>query len=784
MKKINKFCRLKLHFLHLFLMFMILLFASCSHDSGSSSKSTVSASRQITVAVVLPLSGETGQSERYHRVAEWYKSTLKTTMNDSGFSKPFSFNFEWYDEEKEELATLATTLANRDDVFAIVGPLYSDHVNTFAEKCFKKKKTLIAPCASSESVIRSFAINSADDDKSEPFLWALTETDVSQAEALLAKAKSFGGTTVSLISGADLYGRTFFSWVPFLAAELGLTMKENVRYTSEYTRTDEDKDGYQLGTAAVPIADAADTALSSGADYVICALSSYEDAEAILNKRQELGDSAPKLLFTDNAFVADFLTKFGDKTEGVEGCAPYADPTSGFAVDYKARFGVTPVVGEAHLYDSLLLCGFAAAQCIKNDDTGTSKFPNKTVNDAIKAFNGSGQTGQPSWNLFGMMLTMKSIDNNQLLKINGATGALSFDSETLTSSLRTVYVHWIVADGQFHNLDFTSSKGGGRTAGNRASWEWSVAFEKVKGEVDKGSEHTGSYGDLKSCWAVIVAASDGWGNYRHQADALYMYQLLKKKGFKDDHIIMILADDIARNQRNYKKPNQVFARINGDNLYTDDMRFDYLLSELTVEDLSNIMKGNLPELNRTDSVWTEHPNLERTPTRLETDNQDDIFWFWSGHGTSGQFVWHGKDKDKGFTTELMKNTLLAMDDNANNHANKRFRKMVICIETCYSGSVFAFDGDVDIDGVLVFTAASPYETSLADVYSVDLKVWISNRFTRNLTDSLNKEESICYADLYKYLVQNTIGSHVQLINAQCFGNLYDMTFKDDIFKSN
>ena len=749
MKKINKFCSLKLHFLHLFLMFMILLFASCSHDSGSSSKSTVSASRQITVAVVLPLSGETGQSERYHRVAEWYKSTLKTTMSDSGFSKPFSFNFEWYDEEKEDLATLATTLANRDDVFAIVGPLYSDHVNTFAEKCFKKKKTLIAPCASSESVIR---------------------------------AKSFGGTTVSLISGADLYGRTFFSWVPFLAAELGLTMKANVRYTSEYTRTDEDKDGYQLGTAAVPIANAAATALSSGADYVICALSSYEDAEAILNKRQELGDSAPKLLFTDNAFVADFLTKFGDKTEGVEGCAPYADPTSGFAVDYKARFGVTPVVGEAHLYDSLLLCGFAAAQCIKNDDTGTSKFPNKTVNDAIKAFNGSGQTGQPSWNLFGMMLMMKSIDNNQLLKINGATGALSFDSETLTSSLRTVYVHWIVADGQFHNLDFTSSKGGGRTAGNRASWEWSVAFEKVKDEVDKGNQHAGSYGDLKSCWAVIVAASDGWGNYRHQADALYMYQLLKKKGFKDDHIIMILADDIARNQRNYKKPNQVFARINGDNLYTDDMRFDYLLSELTVEDLSNIMKGNLPELNRTDSVWTEHPNLERTPTRLTTGNQDDIFWFWSGHGTSGQFVWHGKNKG-GFTTDLMKNTLLAMD-NANNHANKRFRKMVICIETCYSGSVFAFDSDVDIDGVLVFTAASPYETSLADVYSVDLKVWISNRFTRNLTDSLNKEESICYADLYKYLVQNTIGSHVQLINAQCFGNLYDMTFKDDIFKSN
>lgn len=75
-------------------------------------------------------------------------------------------------------------------------------------------------------------------------------------------------------------------------------------------------------------------------------------------------------------------------------------------------------------------------------------------------------------------------------------------------------------------------------------------------------------------------------------------------------------------------------------------------------------------------------------------SQLTIRMIFSGSGqdmvTSGQFVWHGKNKG-GFTTDLMKNTLLAMDDNANNHANKRFRKIVICIETCYSGSVFAFD---------------------------------------------------------------------------------------------
>ena len=37
---------------------------------------------------------------------------------------------------------------------------------------------------------------------------------------------------------------------------------------------------------------------------------------------------------------------------------------------------------------------------------------------------------------------------------------------------------------------------------------------------------------LASCehWAVLVAGSHTWSNYRHQADVYHAYQVLKKQG--------------------------------------------------------------------------------------------------------------------------------------------------------------------------------------------------------------------------------------------------------------
>ena len=109
---------------------------------------------------------------------------------------------------------------------------------------------------------------------------------------------------------------------------------------------------------------------------------------------------------------------------------------------------------------------------------------------------------------------------------------------------------------------------------------------------------------------------------------------------------------------------------------------------------------------------------------------------------------------------------------------KHFRQLLILTEACYSASVMHIcEG---IEGVLAFTAANGSETSLADLYSVELKVWISNRFTKNFFDYYmeNIDSNPVYSDLYKYLVKNTIGSHVRLFNGSNFGNLYTLGPKE------
>jgi glycosylphosphatidylinositol transamidase (GPIT) subunit GPI8 len=61
------------------------------------------------------------------------------------------------------------------------------------------------------------------------------------------------------------------------------------------------------------------------------------------------------------------------------------------------------------------------------------------------------------------------------------------------------------------------------------------------------------------------ATSTGWNNYRHQADALAQYQMLKGFGFGDDRIILILEDDIAGNPSN-PYPGVVHVTADGENL--------------------------------------------------------------------------------------------------------------------------------------------------------------------------------------------------------------------------
>ncbi len=48
-------------------------------------------------------------------------------------------------------------------------------------------------------------------------------------------------------------------------------------------------------------------------------------------------------------------------------------------------------------------------------------------------------------------------------------------------------------------------------------------------------------------WALLVAGSNGWYNYRHQADVCHAYQILHDHGIPDSNIVVMMFDDIADN---------------------------------------------------------------------------------------------------------------------------------------------------------------------------------------------------------------------------------------------
>lgn len=90
-------------------------------------------------------------------------------------------------------------------------------------------------------------------------------------------------------------------------------------------------------------------------------------------------------------------------------------------------------------------------------------------------------------------------------------------------------------------------------------------------------------------WAVLVCTSTFWFNYRHVANVLSVYHIIKRLGISDDHIILMLADDMACNARN-ERPAMVFNHYDHHlNVYDEHVEVDYRGSEVTVDNLLRLL---------------------------------------------------------------------------------------------------------------------------------------------------------------------------------------------------
>ncbi|KAM7376276.1 hypothetical protein PAMP_006019 [Pampus punctatissimus] len=91
-------------------------------------------------------------------------------------------------------------------------------------------------------------------------------------------------------------------------------------------------------------------------------------------------------------------------------------------------------------------------------------------------------------------------------------------------------------------------------------------------------------------WVVIVAGSNGWYNYRHQADACHAYQIVHKNGIPDEQIVVMMYDDLAQNEEN-PTPGVLINRPNGTDVYKGVPK-DYTGSDVTPENFLAVLKGD------------------------------------------------------------------------------------------------------------------------------------------------------------------------------------------------
>ncbi|EOS16818.1 MULTISPECIES: C13 family peptidase [Parabacteroides] len=685
---------------------------SCSDDESSMSYGDKQWTEK-TVAVVLPM--EKGLAVHWERTLGMFATNFERAFKNH--ETGIRLKFEYYDEANADMQELARSLAFNDEVYAVIGGLYSSNAAILAAELTLVGKTFFT-LATTEQLVRAYA--------STGYLWAMTETDITQCEVLLSKVINYGGKSVALLAkDNDNYGQTFIDWFAFQARELGLKNMGSYAYTPDN------------------IADVSCQAMQSGTEYVICIPSEIEEMGPMLeaHKTQSLnGQSVPRMLFSDTAYGADVLKIHGDAAEGIEGVAFGADPESGFDVSYRTFFNATPTLGESQLHDAAMLIGYAAWHQQFN--------PELSLQKSLRAVVSGEDLNMGSWTGEDMGLVVDALAAGKSPYVRGASGHLRFDAKVFTNVLATTYYNFKVYNGQYIILDYNTSDGGNRTDATLAGWNWKASQMQNfnnSGEFDY-PVHTGN-------WALLVASSKEWANYRHQADVLAIYQQLKQAGYTDDRIILIAEDDIADNVSNPNK-GVVQVTIGGNNVY-EQVEIDYRMSELQAKDILAILSGE---------------KSERLPIVIESTANDNVFVFWSGHGVPGALCWN--DDAYGIMGDQLDETFHRMRE------KRSYRKLLMMVEACFSGGVM--EQCRNIPGMLFVTAANGDETSKADVFNGEMKVWMSNRFTSTFIEQITENKNIALRDLYYRLFINTVGSHVMVYNAENYGNLYSADMSEFI----
>lgn len=641
--------------------------------------------KEYRIAVVLPTRGEIG--EYWKKSINWSLENLNKVLIPE---QKIKITAEWFDEERteQELKRMFNQLANRQDISAIIGPLYSANAKIAAGECSQTGKLLIPATLSSETLVRQYS--------GKGFLWCLSENNISQCEILLTQAKQKGAKRVTLLTSDDEYGQTFLEWFSFQADELSLVLNSVEVYNADNVT---EKMSALLNFH------------NESSHCLICVPNTADIARKMNECRRNQPNGESRILFSDMAFITPKDATF-DKMEGISQCP---DPDSGFAAAYEEKYGEAPGYGSAQFYDAAALAGLAIFHA---DLTGTD------INSSMKQI-ASGENGEINiCSETGIRYAIYCLLSGKTPHITGASGKLNFHQTLYTTVLHSVYCHWQVNGGKHQILEYTTSDPSKRNDASN-NWNW-----KITSKQDFPGDFP-VYTPKDKLYALIVVPSSGWSNYRHQANAYAIYQILKRNGVTDDHILLIAEDDIAWNPKN-PKPGFIQSTTGDENLY-ENVKVDYRPSELPFEKLTNVVTAQFSD----PSITSAH----------------QLFVYWAGNGDRQGPRWG----DKVIPPSQVADFFQAL------YKTRSYIKAFVAMDTDYAGIVGKACYDKKVPYLLCMTAGKEGETSKPSMTDASGNVWISNSFSQNLIQTLaSMDDKLTFYDLYNKVYPKTIGSHVSV----------------------
>uniref|UniRef100_A0A8D3DV75 Legumain n=1 Tax=Scophthalmus maximus TaxID=52904 RepID=A0A8D3DV75_SCOMX len=252
-------------------------------------------------------------------------------------------------------------------------------------------------------------------------------------------------------------------------------------------------------------------------------------------------------------------------------------------------------------------------------------------------------------------------------------------------------------------------------------------------------------------WAVIVAGSNGWYNYRHQADACHAYQIVHNNGIPDEQIVVMMYDDLAQNEEN-PTPGLLINRPNGTDVYKGVPK-DYTGDDVTPENFLAVLKGDSSKIKGgSGKVLKSGPN-------------DHVFVYFTDHGAPGILAFPNDEVRPFFFYFLL--SLMQQAEN----------RMVLYIEACESGSMMT-DLPADID-VYATTASNSHESSYACYYDDARETYLGDWYSVNWMEDSDVEDLAKETLLkqFKVVKRHTNTSHVQQFGNKTLANMKVVAFQ-------